>query len=181
MIPRKLAPADYDSLMGLQGGRCAICRQPPEKGRRLAVDHCHQEDFVRGLLCNRCNLGQGFMEDPDLRARALAYLERARIFANARRNRGLVWIDVLDFLDMEFPKEDWRSALDPFRQELLLQSEVETLCWFRKLTPGQVAKQLGISHARVLRLLRGELRHDGPVYYKASEVLWPDAATGEPS
>jgi hypothetical protein len=49
-----LAPAQYEALLGLQGGRCAICRARP-KSKRLAVDHDHGSSAVRGLLCSRCN------------------------------------------------------------------------------------------------------------------------------
>lgn len=49
-----LTAADYDALLRLQGGRCAICRAKP-KSKRLAVDHDHKTGAVRGLLCSRCN------------------------------------------------------------------------------------------------------------------------------
>jgi hypothetical protein len=49
-----LAPGEYDELMRLQGGRCAICRCKPE-ATRLPVDHDHQTQAARGLLCHRCN------------------------------------------------------------------------------------------------------------------------------
>ncbi len=45
---------EYDRLLELQGGRCAICRARP-KSKRLAVDHDHKSGAVRGLLCSRCN------------------------------------------------------------------------------------------------------------------------------
>lgn len=45
---------EYARLLGLQGGRCAICRRRPGK-RRLAVDHNHSTGAVRGLLCESCN------------------------------------------------------------------------------------------------------------------------------
>lgn len=44
----------YDELLALQGGRCAICRQRAVS-KRLAVDHDHASGAVRGLLCSRCN------------------------------------------------------------------------------------------------------------------------------
>ena len=49
-----LEAGDYDALLELQGGRCAICRARP-KSQRLAVDHDHKTGAVRGLLCARCN------------------------------------------------------------------------------------------------------------------------------
>lgn len=49
-----LSAEQYDALLKLQGGRCAICRARP-KSKRLAVDHDHGSGAVRGLLCSRCN------------------------------------------------------------------------------------------------------------------------------
>lgn len=49
-----LTPDQYDALLKMQGGRCAICRARP-KSKRLAVDHDHKTGAVRGLCCSRCN------------------------------------------------------------------------------------------------------------------------------
>jgi hypothetical protein len=54
--------AEYERILALQGGKCAICRSRPKK-KRLAVDHNHKTGAVRGLLCGRCNhelLGAGW-------------------------------------------------------------------------------------------------------------------------
>lgn len=51
---KRLTDAEYDALLTYQGGRCAICGNPP-KARRLHVDHDHRTGKVRGLLCFRCN------------------------------------------------------------------------------------------------------------------------------
>ncbi|MDQ2690360.1 MAG: endonuclease VII domain-containing protein, partial [Chloroflexota bacterium] len=54
---------EYDVLLELQGGRCAVCRTRP-KSKRLVVDHDHKTGAVRGLLCARCNHeGLGSMHD----------------------------------------------------------------------------------------------------------------------
>ena len=45
-----LSPEDYDALLAWQGGRCYICGAIPRKSR-LAVDHDHETNIVRGLLC----------------------------------------------------------------------------------------------------------------------------------
>lgn len=45
---------EYETLLKLQGGKCAICRARPIS-KRLAVDHDHKSGDVRGLLCGRCN------------------------------------------------------------------------------------------------------------------------------
>lgn len=44
----------YEALLALQGGGCAVCGGKP-KSKRLAVDHDHKTGAVRGLLCKRHN------------------------------------------------------------------------------------------------------------------------------
>jgi len=71
---------ERERLLTLQGGHCAICPRKDSdiKGRRLHVDHCHKTKRVRGLLCTRCNLAIGQMEDdPDRLRRAADYIERS--------------------------------------------------------------------------------------------------------
>lgn len=46
---------DYEDLLHRQGGVCALCKEPPARGKSLCIDHCHDSGRVRGLLCNRCN------------------------------------------------------------------------------------------------------------------------------
>lgn len=53
----------YDSMLKLQGGRCALCNRKPQS-QRLAVDHDHAccpgpiscGNCIRGLVCKSCNL-----------------------------------------------------------------------------------------------------------------------------
>lgn len=69
-------PVDaYDALYAAQDGRCAICRRATGKTRRLAVDHDHATDKVRGLLCRVCNSMLGHArDDVEFFARAMQYL-----------------------------------------------------------------------------------------------------------
>ena len=77
---------DYDALLARQGGVCAICR----KNHPLGVDHCHLFNEVRGLLCNKCNLGLGmFDDDPDRLRAAADYLERSRRAPLSRRRQSI--------------------------------------------------------------------------------------------
>lgn len=63
----------YQEMRESQGNRCAICSREP---RTLYVDHCHNTGVVRGLLCNRCNLGIGqFSDDAELLVMASDYLK----------------------------------------------------------------------------------------------------------
>ena len=68
-----MALEDYDRLLAQQGGACAICRKRPAK--TLCVDHCHSTGKIRGLLCRKCNLGIGHLDDsPSVMLAAIAYL-----------------------------------------------------------------------------------------------------------
>lgn len=66
-------------LRAQQQGRCAICGITEElapKGR-LHVDHDHESNAVRGLLCGLCNTGLGqFKDDPKRLVAAINYLQR---------------------------------------------------------------------------------------------------------
>lgn len=75
---RGLSGADYDSMLVIQAGRCALCGElPGDAGRseRLNIDHCHASGKVRGLLCSMCNQGLGFFRDnPEILVKAATYL-----------------------------------------------------------------------------------------------------------
>ena len=52
---------DYEVMVENQNGFCAICKTKPKT--LLCVDHNHKTGEVRGLLCNDCNSGIGFLKD----------------------------------------------------------------------------------------------------------------------
>lgn len=62
------------ALLASQGGKCAMCdKQLPGLGKGAGViDHDHKTGRVRGVLCDKCNLGLGYVEK--YLARALRYL-----------------------------------------------------------------------------------------------------------
>lgn len=67
----------YRAMVEAQGGLCAICGGSQK--HRLAVDHCHTTNVVRGLLCHRCNTAIGLLrDDVELLTRAREYLERTK-------------------------------------------------------------------------------------------------------
>lgn len=71
-------PGTYAALLAQQTGKCAICETTPN-GTRLAIDHDHSSEKVRGLLCNSCNQGLGrFKDRPELLLRAASYLAKSR-------------------------------------------------------------------------------------------------------
>lgn len=71
-----ISTAEFRKISKEQGGMCAICGGPPTRGHtRLSVDHCHQTDTFRGLICADCNSGLGHLkDDPERLQAALAYL-----------------------------------------------------------------------------------------------------------
>jgi Recombination endonuclease VII len=65
----------YEEIRATQDDRCAICGVEPEPEKVLPLDHCHQTNALRGLLCDRCNLGLGYFgDDPELLLRAAQYV-----------------------------------------------------------------------------------------------------------
>lgn len=54
---------EYDAALLKQEGKCAVCGEAPQYGRRLSVDHDHVVGGFRGLLCTHCNLALGHLFD----------------------------------------------------------------------------------------------------------------------
>jgi predicted nucleic acid-binding Zn ribbon protein len=85
---------DYDELFEIQDGKCAICQSVETmllhgKIKRLAIDHCHQTNVVRGLLCSRCNLAIGqFNDNWVLLENALEYLIAGDLKAGTTHRMG---------------------------------------------------------------------------------------------
>lgn len=63
----------YVEILVKQGGKCFICQSSPDD-KHLFVDHDHDTNAVRGLLCLRCNTGLGMFRDN------IASLARATIY-----------------------------------------------------------------------------------------------------
>lgn len=57
-----ISEVDYLRLFFKQKGICAICKKKSPE-RKLSVDHDHETGQIRGLLCQPCNLGIGFLND----------------------------------------------------------------------------------------------------------------------
>jgi hypothetical protein len=65
---------EFERLKEKQNNRCAVC----DRETKLCIDHDHSSGKVRGLLCNSCNSGIGFLGDDDAGVKkALDYLKAA--------------------------------------------------------------------------------------------------------
>ena len=81
---------DYFEILENQGNKCAICGKECSKhSRHLALDHNHTTGKVRGIVCDGCNFGIGFLEnhiqdyiayikkyDPDVIAHILKFIKK---------------------------------------------------------------------------------------------------------
>lgn len=73
----------YDKLYLEQNAQCDICKTKVGhkttngKNARLALDHCHKTNTIRGLLCNKCNRCLGYLnEDIDYINKVVEYLKK---------------------------------------------------------------------------------------------------------
>lgn len=74
---------EYEEMLERQDGKCAICGKAESAlsnagipGKMLAVDHDHETGRVRGLLCQRCNIGIGQFQTAQALIMAAEYLFR---------------------------------------------------------------------------------------------------------
>lgn len=76
-----LTVGEYEAMLAEQDGKCHLCGEAPDPdgikaASRLHVDHDHVTGKVRRLLCNRCNMGLGYLRDnPKLMRLAADYVE----------------------------------------------------------------------------------------------------------
>ena len=75
---------EYNAMWAEQEGYCLICNEHEDevKGYGLVVDHNHETNEVRGLLCGSCNAAIGLLKDsPLILESAVAYLEHRGSYA----------------------------------------------------------------------------------------------------
>ena len=74
---------ERDRMLVEQNNKCAICETEIAfvgaggvSNTKAVIDHCHQTNVVRGILCSACNLGLGaFRDSKKSLINATAYLE----------------------------------------------------------------------------------------------------------
>jgi hypothetical protein len=58
-------------------GKCEICGGISPNRKRLALDHDHETNQIRGMLCAHCNNGLGmFKDNRKILKKAIKYLEK---------------------------------------------------------------------------------------------------------
>lgn len=69
---------DYNNMFQEQKGCCDICSKKLKYlDKATHIDHCHNSNRVRGLLCNSCNLALGhFKDNINTLLKAIEYLNR---------------------------------------------------------------------------------------------------------
>ncbi|SRR6266852_3596238 len=72
---------DLLSLMERQDNLCSICKTDLKElnPKNVHIDHCHdsEEMKIRGILCNKCNMALGLLnDDPKLFEACIKYLEK---------------------------------------------------------------------------------------------------------
>ncbi len=60
---RKITLAQFYSMVNNQGSCCAICYKYLLTVSEQCVDHCHNTNIVRGILCKKCNVMLGLVND----------------------------------------------------------------------------------------------------------------------
>jgi hypothetical protein len=73
-----ISKEEYENLLNLQNDRCAICDKHKSNSTHgtLYLDHCHNTNKTRALLCDKCNTGLGhFQDNSELLMKAIKYLE----------------------------------------------------------------------------------------------------------
>ena len=80
-----LSKDQIDYMLKKQNNCCFICKDP--FNGKFNIDHDHDADFVRGLLCRMCNHGLGnFKDSVTLFGRAADYLEKSFVFPMSDNN-----------------------------------------------------------------------------------------------
>lgn len=72
-----LTQEQYDQFLASQGARCPGCGTDEPGAKGWCIDHCHKGGHVRALLCSRCNVILGWVDEDPAVLRSLAdWIER---------------------------------------------------------------------------------------------------------
>lgn len=85
-------PEQYAELLKKQNGVCAICGKIDKYSNKkfLCVDHIEGTLKIRGLLCNPCNLGIGFLKhEKYILLNAITYLKKGVVLEGIKFPQGI--------------------------------------------------------------------------------------------
>lgn len=88
-----LSEATFEALLYVQEYRCAICGSEftgESRETKESVDHCHDTNVVRGLLCQICNLAEGYVKKTGLTPEAWGRRAAHYLAAPPMRNAELL-------------------------------------------------------------------------------------------
>lgn len=72
----KISGKDFEKMLVEQDYCCLICEGPIDE-LTAKIDHCHDDQTVRSLLCNGCNTGIGQLKnDKEIAQRVVEYLNK---------------------------------------------------------------------------------------------------------
>ena len=67
----------FEQMLIDQNNKCKICSIEFKSTKYTHIDHCHDTNRVRGLLCNDCNLALGqFNDNTDIMDMSIKYLQK---------------------------------------------------------------------------------------------------------
>ena len=68
----------FDQMLIDQDNKCKICSIEFKGTKYTHIDHCHDTNKVRGLLCNDCNMALGqFNDNTDIMDMSIKYLQKS--------------------------------------------------------------------------------------------------------
>jgi hypothetical protein len=68
----------FNQMLLNQNSKCKICSNDFKSSKDTHIDHCHNTNKVRGLLCNNCNMALGqFNDNTDNMDNAIIYLQNS--------------------------------------------------------------------------------------------------------
>lgn len=76
-----LSIEEISAMFESQNGKCPVCNSlmildGKRSNQQAVIDHCHETNDIRGMLCNLCNKGLGhFRDNAEFLSNAIKYLK----------------------------------------------------------------------------------------------------------
>jgi hypothetical protein len=71
---------EFDEMLKSQDGVCKVCKRPQLGKGDFHVDHDHETGKIRGLLCHKCNVALGMVQDDiQILKKLINYLESNKL------------------------------------------------------------------------------------------------------